>query len=315
MIGKAAHKKSPFDIQQPFESLKVFVLSHDCFHARSPGFIASLLNLPAIQEISVGSESEWSEDWIDLDALHTDETLLTLESSSSPLTSLDIAAYKLSPVDLGHMLRAPKALKALSYAFCSPGYFKFTDLWHALGPQENCLESLGLDHSEYYQGKNDVLRPTASIMRFNTLKVLKIAALFLGTMENGTKHDSLINFFPPSLETLHLTHFEACFTNLLGALEYLLVQKSPQQIPSLQNLILEEPITFMGFGRQPSILRDTSPGGARETVVDRLVRVAAPQGVSLEVTVKEDTIDYSEYWSYEESLVSERDWDSDEWVE
>lgn len=311
MMGKAAHRKSPFDVQPPFASLTTFVVAHDYFNAQSPGFIASLLKLPALQKISAGSKSEWIQDGIDLYALQTYDTLLRLKSSSSPITILDIAAYNLSPVDLGHILRAPKALKTFFYTFYSLSQFKFTDLWHALGAQENCLESLGLDRGEFCSGKMDVLRPTASIMRFNTLKVFKIAAPFLDTMAKATKRDSLINFFPLSLETLHLTRFEAWFASLVDALEYLLLQKSPRQIPSLQTLILEEPSPFMTFVQQPSILRDTSPRGARETVIKRLDRVAAPQGVSLEVTEGEDTNDYSEYRSDEESVESERGWDEE----
>ncbi|MCJ1271974.1 hypothetical protein MMC22_011879 [Lobaria immixta] len=185
MMERAARREKPFDAQPPFEALRVFVISHQKLHVRSTGFIASLLKLPAIEEISGGVEKHWSDDDDDDDddvlygdIISSGKNLEGLDSSSSPLTSLDLAAYTLSRADLCHILRAPKALKTLFFKVCKPTTVNFTDLRHALVPQENCLESLDLDCDPGCEMKIEVFGSMTSFISFNTLKVLKAAALF-----------------------------------------------------------------------------------------------------------------------------------------
>ena len=134
MIQRATCRERPFDIQPPFRALTVFVLSHDLFSPRSPGFIDSLLKLPAIKKISAGFKSIWDEEDEDLGQFKlTDETLR--DSSSSSLTSFDLVAYNPSTVDLGHMLRVPKALKTFPTrsvrptSVISPKYATLWSLW------------------------------------------------------------------------------------------------------------------------------------------------------------------------------------------
>lgn len=129
----------------------------------------------------------------------------------------------------------------------------------------------------------------ASFIDFNTLKVFKVAAFFLKTTENGTKRDSLINIYPPNLETLHLIRFQACFESLLEALEQLLAQNSPQQIPSLRKLILEE---NESVNAGPDRLMDVLWNGTQETVIEKLRSVAAAHGASVDVieTVDEEIV-------------------------
>lgn len=50
--------------------------------------------------------------------------------------------------DLNLMLRAPKALKIFSYKVCPHAYTSLKDVRHALGPQEDYLETLGLGYDE-----------------------------------------------------------------------------------------------------------------------------------------------------------------------
>lgn len=142
-------------------SAKAFVHSHDELDTRSTGFIASLLKLPAIQEISgrfeasriVESEDDSSgED----EVIPSDKNLKGLNSSSSPLTSLNLTVYALSPEDLGHILRARTALRTLSSNVCSPSYIDFPEVRHALGPQKNYLESLSLDCDEARQPDSEI---------------------------------------------------------------------------------------------------------------------------------------------------------------
>lgn len=289
MMQRAGRRDRPFDIQPPFQVLTAFVSSHDMY-SPSTSFIASLLKLPAIKEISGRFVNKWD---IDLgEAIVTDKSLVELDSASSPLTSLDLAAntISLSTANLGHMLRAPTALQTFCYKIRRPTYINFTDTCHALRPQMNSLESLGLDCGErdgcLYRlnciatlRPNNFLGPMTSFASFSNLKVLKIAALFLTTVDIGTERHSLIDFFPPSLETLHLAGFQALFESLLGALEHLLAQNSPQQIPSLKKLILEyyEPFHILA-----PILRNVHWRNKQERAMGKLFRVAAARGVSIE---------------------------------
>lgn len=244
MMRRAARRESPFDVQPLFEALTSFVYSDDLFNARSTGFIASLLKLPAIRTISGGFGNMWNQTIHEDDSISgvgiPDESLIVLDSSSSPLTSLDLDDRRLSRADLRHILRAPKALKTLCYKLSPHEFVKFTDLRDALRPQEMCLESLGLDLKYEKDGTSDLLGPMKAFSSLNALKVFKIPAGLLVTTDNGAERDNLINIFPPNLDALHLTHFQAGFERLLEALEHLLEQKSPRQIPSLRSLIVEE---------------------------------------------------------------------------
>ena len=305
MMRRAASREKPFDIRPPFESLTVFVHSYEGFCARSTGFIASLLKLPAIREISGGFQKQWDDEDDPLsEVIPFDKNLNELHSSSSPLTSLDLAVYVLSTADLDQILRAPKALKTLCYKVCPPAYINFTEcinfteVRRALGPQENCLESLSLDCDQDCDERNELLGPMPSFISFNTLKVFKTGAIFLTTADNGIERHGLIDIFPPSLEMLHLTRFRSCFERLLEALEHLLAQKSPQQIPSLKRLKLDETDSFNPvldtmrdpmFGASHVKLIDVLWRGTQETATWRLTRVGAAQGVT--VNVVEERID------------------------
>lgn len=220
---------------------------------------------------------------------------MELDSSSSPLTSLDLEGHLLSTADLNHILRVPKALNNLLYRICPPHRNRFEDLRHALRPQENCLESLCLRCRKVFSGNPNFHGPMPSFKSFNALRVFKTVAVFLATTDNGIRHDNLIDIFPPSLETLHLTRFDARseprIENLLGALEHLLAQKSPRQIPVLTQLILEPTgsidESFCGRSNMRAVSlidalllwRD-----AQDTAIGRLSRVAAVQGVSVDIT-------------------------------
>ena len=140
--------------------------------------------------------------------------------------------------------------------------------------------------------------PIISLVSFNNLKVIEIAALFLERTDNGTRGRSLINIFPPSLETLHVTRLQSCFHSVLQPVEHLLAQKSPQQIPSLKILVLEE---TKSFARSPVKLMNVlwmgaQKRGTQETAIGRLSRVAAAQDVS--------TYSYVEALADEESIVA-----------
>ena len=288
MIGRAARRESPFDIQPPFEMLTAFIHSHPMFSSRRIDAIASLLRLPAIQEISGGFGKTVVADHGQFRVMDT--TLIDLDSSSSPVISLDLAAHSLSTVDLGHIFRAPKALKTLFYKVYPLACIKFPDIRHELEPQRNCLESLGFDYDEihatfYGMGNFSEEGPMTSFISFNNLKLFKTAALFLTKTENRAQRHNFINFFPPSLETLHLTRFQTRFESLLEAIEHLLGQKSSQQMPALKKIILEEsePLGRRSEVGTPVKLRKLLWKGTEENAMGRLSRVAAAHGVSVDV--------------------------------
>ena len=300
VMARAARREKPFDTQPPFEALTVFIHSHYRFHVTSTGFIASLLKLPVIQKISVRFDKLWDDEDDDIrdddnigdkDDIPWDEDLKDVDSSSSPLWYLDLSVRGLNIADLGHILRAPKALKTLSYKICQPAYVNFKDICHALGPQENCLESIDLDCDPDNEMDFDLYRSMCQTMTsftsFNALKVFKTQAVSLAVIDNvkGSELHSLIDIFPRSLETLHLTLFNAGYGSLVQALENLLIRKSPRQIPSLKKLILDETdqIRAAMYGARTVKLKDGLWEGVQETALRRLGRVAAAKEVSIDV--------------------------------
>lgn len=88
------------------------------------GFIASLLKLPAIQEIC-GEFGEFNRGFRHTSVLEFGKTksmennLMESDSSSSPLNNLDLAAQSMRQEDLSYVLRAPTALKTFSFKLCS----------------------------------------------------------------------------------------------------------------------------------------------------------------------------------------------------
>lgn len=284
MVRRAVRRERPFDIQRPFEALKVFQYSHVTFNEGGLSFIASLLKLPAIQEISadIGTPSDnFDEDGF------VCKNLIDLETSSSPLTTLDLVG---SRSDVGHILRAPKALKNLLYKVCPPDSNILSNIRHGLKAQENYLEILGLDYDheyeDHYLSDSISVEPMPSFQSFKNLKVFKTSVRFLETTENGTGRHRLSNIFPPSLETLHLTCVLVLRDNILvnmdsvlHAVEYLLSQKSLQQTPSLKKLILEETGVFNRSVKLANMLwKDTA-----ERAIEGLARVGASQGIDIEV--------------------------------
>lgn len=283
----------PLYIQPSFEALAVFIHSHDIENVKTTSLIALLLKLPAMQEISGGFGRREilgdDDDDDELDEVRVgDINLKELDNSSSPLTRLDLAAYDIIAADLIHILRAPKALKTLSYKICPPAQIRLSDLCHALKPQENHLESVRIDYdndyyNSFYSGSEDIgiarlCGPIGSFITFSALKDFKIAALFLETTVNGDGRYNLINIFPATLSTLHLTHFHACRDSFLEALEYLLSQKSPEQIPSLKTIALEEDSEEICETPMEVLRR-----GTQETAMGRLFMVAADQDVSIDL--------------------------------
>lgn len=169
MMYCAARRESPFDIQPPSGSLKVFDFSHTIQSGRSPHFMASISMLPAIQEIRGGFRSTW-EGENDHNDSYSRESLRAIDSSSSTLSTLDLTAYNLSPAELDHRLRAPKGPRTLSYKSEKSYLISFSGIRDNLKPLENFLENLRFDCLKYDFLKTDNLLPIASFTSLNTLK-------------------------------------------------------------------------------------------------------------------------------------------------
>lgn len=293
MIQRSVRKKKPFNIQQPFEALTVFACPHS-----QPGqqihtihFLALLLKLPAIQEISGCFNSQLGEFFSHVRFPPRDP--VKIDSSSSSVTSLDLAAYALSEADFIQVLQAPKALRTLFYTVDPPNGLKSEYIHHALGTQKDILESFSLDYDNSFEelfvretmsslGELDYFRVIKSFTSFNALRVLKIAVLFFFTSTNWANCHKLINIFPPSLEVLHLTRFQGRFECLLEAVDHLLASKSSQHISSLKRVILEE--SLMDCARKAKLM-DVMWKDTPNTAMERLSRVATAQGVSFDVIV------------------------------
>lgn len=273
VLQRAVRRERPFDIQPAFKALRIFddLHGHETYSEWNTGFIASLLKLPAIWFISGGFGNESD------DNVGENKDLKEIESNSSPLTSLDLVAFALSTADLRHILRVPKALEEFSFLSAE---MNFIDIRHALGPQEKCLKYLGFDHhNDYYRnfytpGRIESIGfgPMSSFISFNTLAVFRTPAVFLHTTINGTDRHRLLNIFPPNLKWLQLTRCQICLGSLLEAVDHLLATKSPQQIPSLKEITLENYWSSLPLSTEQ-----------HETAMGSFSKVAAARGISIEM--------------------------------
>lgn len=284
MMMRATRGERPFDIRSPFQSLIVFSHSLSRRGALSASFLASLLKLPAILEIS-GSFALTSFEYVATDgAAVARKNLRELDSASSPVNTLNIAYNTLGPADLLHILRAPTALQNFYYRVTYPFHISFIDIRRALGPQEKSLQSLILDSdrkSDKYireRAANGLIdrsyAPMTSFNNFNALKFLKIAAVFLIKTDKGTGRGRLLDIFPRSLEIIHLNRMGGYSSSLFDAVEYLVAQMSPPQIPLLTRLILE--------GRE-DFVRVMLFNNTQEPEVEGLSWMAASRNISIEV--------------------------------
>lgn len=282
MLKRAAHRETPFDTYPPFEALTVFRISQREGRWRNESMIASLLKLPAIQEISrsfvkLGGYVSTSFDNTGFDNTGFEE----LESSSSPLASLDLVNYPMDNDNLGHLIRSPRALKTFFYTAHIPTYLELTQLRNYLRPQKTCLERLGLD---YHPPSIPSLGPMACFISFSTLKLFRTAAILLAYTVKGFGRDKLIDLFPLSLETLHVTQFETCTVRNLMAVEHLIAQKSPEQVPLLKDLILEESDSHEArFGARDAMVMDLLWHSAERTELRGFCGLGVAQGVSIEL--------------------------------
>lgn len=316
MIQKAARREMPFHLRQSFEELTVFILHHDKRYTWSLDLLASLLQLPAIQEISgyftnYHDEEDWhiyeqveeandsddddddeydnndddegddDEDDDDGQDIFTNQSLSELDSSSSPLRILDLSAHNLTKADLDHILRAPKALETFTYKVWQESPLNFKSTRNSLETQSKSLEWLEYyDNQDFLAGRENP-RPMASWTGFNALKMFKTEALFLTETIHGADCKSLLDIFPANLETLHLIRFRPSFEILLEALEYLLARKSSEQIPSLTTLVLEEAKNL--DANNTTRLMDVLRSGTQENAIEWLSMTATAQGISFDV--------------------------------
>ena len=214
-----------------------------------------------------------------------------LDSSSSPLTTLDLVNYFMDKDNLGHIIRGPKALKTFFYTAHIPTYLELIQLRNYLRPQKNCLERIGLDYhppstpSPMSESKlGNQFGPMACFISFSRLKLFRTAVILLAWTVKGLGRDKLVGLFPPSLETLHLTHFETCTVKNIMAVEHLIEQKSPEQVPLLKDLILEESDNHEArFGARDAKVMDVLWDSMARTELRGFCGLGVAQGVSIEL--------------------------------
>ncbi|MCJ1465893.1 hypothetical protein MMC07_004512 [Pseudocyphellaria aurata] len=297
-IRTAARRERPFDIQPPFQALQAFVFPNTMQDELRTGLVASLLKLPKIRQISGGCISRlpgadrepgtWnqyhSEEGV------SDQFLTELSSSSSSLTDLELAATEPKAAELAHILRAPRALNSFFYQIDPSSYIDFQDIHRFLRPQERHLKSLGLEYCldnfdepiDLPLGHPNYLGPMPSFANLTALKVFKTPTTFLEWTEMGPRGRNLLDMFPISLTTLHLTRLEDVSDSILDALEHLLANKSSSQIPSLEILILEEGVGSFGM-RPAKNLQTWHESGLTIDITGQpgLPEIAAAHGVSI----------------------------------
>lgn len=316
MMRKVVRREKPFDVKQAFQALRVFACS-DNMYQRGTEFLASLLQLPAIMEIRGCFGVSWSEDEVSA----PEASLVALKSHASALTSLHLAVYQLSTENLGHVLRAPRALKTFAYRAVAPKFLNFRELRDALRSQEDWLETLSILYDEAEMDKlfpwGDV-PPTGfeerfgamtSFASFKALKIFKLEAPFLEIINTGSGDDispqRLINIFPSSLETLQLTHAQHYYEELINALNHLVSCKAPDaQIPSLTRIILQRINSVGKLSYLNRMLRQR-----QSLLVDLLRDVAGPKEVVVEVVEGAVEMDGG---TWENSDEDEDDEDEDE---
>lgn len=282
IIKILSQRETPVGTQSPLKALKVFINTQsgsNASNARNTVFIASLLKLQHIHEISGVFRDPWYENHSA--PLMRDQSLAEIASSSSTVRHINMASFAVMAEDLNHIFRAPKALKTLTFTMCENREMSLHALRRALGPQESHLESLTVGYDlgwERYQGMNTwFVEQMTPFLSFKSLKVLKIAIRYFARTR------TLIGIFPKSLETLHLTLFQACSERTLRLIERLLTRKSSEQIPSLKRILLEETsleACLAGF----KIMRPWDPQTyiTQEIALSRLSTLAADHGVSIE---------------------------------
>ncbi|MCJ1466672.1 hypothetical protein MMC07_005292 [Pseudocyphellaria aurata] len=118
-----------------------------------------------------------------------------------------------------------------------------------------------------------------SFANLTALKVFKTPTTFLEWTEMGPRGRNLLDMFPTSLTTLHLTRFEDVSENTLRALDHLLTHKSSSQISSLESLILEDGAG--SFGVRPAKTMQLWHEGALKNDIEELSRLAAIQDVEI----------------------------------
>lgn len=190
----------------------------------SPRYAALFQRLPAVQSIfghRLGSGPVASED--------TRSVLPLLERASSPLKHLELRDSRLLMENLTHLLQAPKGLTTFIYEIgrsnLTTGGISFNGIVKALEPQKHSLENLWLNHEHtLYRGSHramyshvdfdnahaDDLTSISSFAGFQTLKLLRVASIFLLGLRDGVEGgwNDRVRSFPSTLEILHISHCE-----------------------------------------------------------------------------------------------------------
>jgi len=101
-------------------------------------------------------------------------------------------------------------------------------------------------HVDFDNAHADDLTSISSFAGFQTLKVLRVASIFLLGLRDGVEGgwNDRVRSFPSTLEILHISHYEKHFGHILKELWKLLLNKG-QQVPKLRQILVQGPISYI----------------------------------------------------------------------
>ena len=295
-LGRASCGEKPFDTKPALKGLTNFMAtSAETKRRMKPDYIAVSMPLPSICAIYGHSLGSIYDD-------EGDKRLAELPIASSNLTHLELRNCTMNKPDITYLLRIPKNLTTFIYDLGS-GHLSYCDItpediFNALAPQEHCLENLWIDYNQRFEEEwmadydSDSTDPGGSFSRFECLKVLKIAAVFLfGGLENkNATGRQLADLLPDTLHTLHVNNCDDNFPGTLHTLEELILHKS-DYVPELKKLVLKGSTLYVQL---------------YYAGLQRLAGIARSQGVSLSVQLYKWDADWKDWveqgWGMNESI-------------
>lgn len=264
-MRKVSQGEKPFDKGDTFSALTdVLVAGNDDKYPTSPIMLGACLGLPSLRRIHALNMGQNEQE-------EATELLADLQEGGSSVEEIELRGSKLYSEDLEHILSAPKALRTFIYEVGQAWAWypvDTNDIHEGLSRHKESLESIVLDHPDFFEEQEDDNLEPMVFRDFTNLEYLKVSNLFLGGTDD---HDtcSLLKAFPKSLNRLCITYCNEsghCQKVMPALLKVLRSKK--RYLPNLEALTLEGQ-----FNDHPEYL---------ESVKD-IVLCATGKGVTVEV--------------------------------
>ncbi|KAF2115972.1 hypothetical protein BDV96DRAFT_574890 [Lophiotrema nucula] len=245
MLSRMAKKEKPFDniLKEAFQHLRSVLWAHD--DNKYGGEInANLLLLPAIKNVYLHRIASGDTE--------ADEELARIEPGTSTVEYLEFMDCRFNDEDVKAFLSTPKELRSFIYeigwghlSYCS---VSFPALSEALERHKDTLEDLWIDYGfdgiEWQDGSDDS-SPMNSFAEFSKLKRIRIAPDFVFGANlpeeaevSVERRRRLVDFLPPTVESLYITHGDEHDELLYAAIEVLL-HEQVVKFPNLKELKLD----------------------------------------------------------------------------